>query len=102
MAEKLLKDYTGVTAIIMRNDLFYPGILQALSQKGLSVPKDISVIGFHDYYDIVTSAVRPVDQSIQTVLEYYTQNGKLSDRDIVFKPKLKQGHTCTAPGGQAQ
>jgi LacI family transcriptional regulator len=38
----------GVTAIICGNDLIAKGVIESLNNMGLSVPEDVSVIGFDD------------------------------------------------------
>ena len=38
----------GVTAIICGNDLIAKGVIESLNDMGLSVPEDVSVIGFDD------------------------------------------------------
>ncbi|MFI1988564.1 LacI family DNA-binding transcriptional regulator [Actinoplanes sp. NPDC020271] len=48
---------TGATAVLAYNDLMAIGLLQALQDRGVAVPEQISVVGFDD---IATSAlVRP-------------------------------------------
>ncbi|MDD5644373.1 MAG: GntR family transcriptional regulator [bacterium] len=46
--EKILKDASDITAIFAVNDETAIGALKVLSSKGLSVPKDVSIIGFDD------------------------------------------------------
>lgn len=46
-AEQLLRE-TGATAVFSANDQMALGLLHALSDRGLSVPGDFSVVGFDD------------------------------------------------------
>jgi DNA-binding LacI/PurR family transcriptional regulator len=40
----LLEQQPGITAVIVGNELIYNGVNQALQEKGLNVPNDVSVI----------------------------------------------------------
>jgi LacI family transcriptional regulator len=46
MMKALLTEQRGVTAIFAANDATAFGALQAIQESGLSVPEDISLIGF--------------------------------------------------------
>ncbi|MBQ9710348.1 MAG: LacI family DNA-binding transcriptional regulator [Clostridia bacterium] len=48
MAEKLFSITDDFTAIVTTNDLMAYGVIDALKQKGKSVPDDVSVIGIDD------------------------------------------------------
>lgn len=47
-AKKLLAEHNSLTAIISANDSMALGAMRALHEAGLSVPKDVSVVGFDD------------------------------------------------------
>jgi DNA-binding LacI/PurR family transcriptional regulator len=47
-AKRLLADYHSLTAIIVANDSMALGVMRALYEAGLSVPQDVSVVGFDD------------------------------------------------------
>ena len=89
----------GVTAIITGSDLQALGAIRTISSLGLSVPGDISVIGFDDTFlmshldpalttihqpvqSIVSSAVRALFEALNTV--DYTP----THADYVFSPDL--------------
>ncbi|TNC34607.1 LacI family DNA-binding transcriptional regulator [Mumia zhuanghuii] len=41
---------TGATAMVAHNDLLAIGVVQRLTQRGVGVPKDVSVVGFDDIF----------------------------------------------------
>lgn len=45
---RLLENCPGLSAVFCASDLMAVGVIQALNEKGLSVPEDVSVIGFDD------------------------------------------------------
>ncbi len=46
--EMILDNTSHPTAVVAYNDIIAIGAMQAIQQRGLSVPKDISIIGFDD------------------------------------------------------
>jgi LacI family transcriptional regulator len=46
--EELLAGHPATTAIVAANDLLAIGIIDAAAQRGLSCPRDLSVVGFND------------------------------------------------------
>lgn len=77
MAEWLSEDWkrSGVTAVLSQNDEFALGIIDAVHEAGLSVPDDISVIGFdgteegeHSKPGLTTVAV-PLEKIGATAME---------------------------------
>ena len=48
LAKELLVNQELPTAIVAANDIIALGIIQAIEEYGLNVPRDISVIGFDD------------------------------------------------------
>lgn len=49
-AEHLLQHKSPPTAIVCSNDMTAIGVLHAVSARGLSVPEDISIVGFDDIH----------------------------------------------------
>lgn len=48
IAEEFLKDGCPATAIVCINDMLAIGVIRTLVQNGVSVPEDVSVVGFDD------------------------------------------------------
>lgn len=95
------KDFTkslisqGITAILCGNDLLALGVLKECAQLGISVPEDVSVIGFDDLP--VSARMQPSLTTIrQDRLElgksgYYTLHSLISQVSIsrtLLRPKL--------------
>jgi LacI family transcriptional regulator len=97
MTEKYLANGGGATAIFMRSDLFYPGVIATLGQNGLRVPEDISLIGCMGFYREVTNIDSPIIEGVNAILEGYLKNGRLPEHDINLNPILIAGKTCAAP-----
>jgi DNA-binding LacI/PurR family transcriptional regulator len=75
---------TGCTAILTQNDLTAIGVIQALTEAGLRVPQDVSVIGFDgvERYGISPIALTTVkvplkeigERTVENLLEYPVAN----------------------------
>lgn len=48
---KMLRDHKGFTAILVANDQMALGAMSALKQADLSIPDDVSVVGYDDFSD---------------------------------------------------
>jgi len=63
---QLLARKLGLTAVFAANDLMAAGVINALRQAGLSVPHDVSVIGFDNslqsimMYPAITTVAQPI------------------------------------------
>lgn len=57
MTKRLLKDEPTLTAVFAGNDMIALGVIKAVEEEGLSVPEDISVVGFDDIY--VSALIKP-------------------------------------------
>ena len=88
-------DFTGV---ICGNDLIAIGVIRALGEKNISIPDDVSVIGYDDI-DFATSATVPITSISQpsyelgfTAAELLISEGKSPEKHvhqrIEFQPKL--------------
>jgi len=56
--ERLLRIRPGVDAIFCGSDQIARGVVDALRERGVSVPEDIAVVGF-DNWEIIAAATRP-------------------------------------------
>lgn len=66
---KNIKIDNDVTAIFCGNDLIAIGAMNALKERSISIPKDISIVGFDDIYisSLVTPALTTVRQPSYTI-----------------------------------
>ncbi|MFU0831472.1 MAG: Transcriptional regulator, LacI family [Oscillospiraceae bacterium] len=70
--KQILAMNRGVTAVIFTSDAMAYGAMRAIAETGLSVPKDISIIGFDDgdyannMYPRLTSIARPLELMAET------------------------------------
>ncbi|MBB5079420.1 LacI family DNA-binding transcriptional regulator [Nonomuraea endophytica] len=87
----------GVTAVIAGSDLMALGVLAAARQAGLSVPGDLSVVGYDDTYlaahsdPPLTTVRQPVEQmagAVATALWERLQGYHTPHVDHVFPPAL--------------
>ena len=78
-AKKLLEDGSAFTAIISANDTMAFGAIRALYEAGLTVPDDVSVVGFDDipeaayFFPPLTTVRRNLIQLGVTGFEYLMQ-----------------------------
>lgn len=84
-ALEIMKSGINPTAIFCANDLAALGVLQALDENSLSVPDDVSVIG----YDDISFASLPRIK-LTTVHQPKYEIGKLATKIIVKKLKSKK------------
>ena len=88
----------GVTAIFSMNDEMAFGIYRAARAYGMSIPNDVSVVGFDDvpFSDVLevplTTIKVPVNQMGtyigNTLAEYVGKGGAKKRKSIVYKPQL--------------
>ena len=69
-AVAVLESGYAPTAIFAANDLMAIGVMQALRERGLDIPRDIAVAGFDDI-----SAARLVTPSLTTVAQHQGDMG---------------------------
>lgn len=107
-ARQLLADVGTVTAVFTGNDLTALGVLDALAEHGLEIPRDMSVAG---YDNTPVAALRMV--SLTTVDQFATEIGAeamrsvlarvkrrdRSARHVLVPPRLIPRATTAAPSG---
>lgn len=70
-AEAILASDFAPTAIFAANDLMAIGVMQALRERNIEIPRDIAVVGFDDI-----SAAKLVTPSLTTVAQFQWQMGE--------------------------
>ena len=100
--------FSGVTAIVCGSDLMALGAIRTIRQRGLSVPEDVSVVGYDDsrliaFTDPPLTTVRQAvtamgTAAVQALLDGI--NGTPAPRDeFVFRPELVvRSSTGPVPG----
>jgi LacI family transcriptional regulator len=108
--QALLKKTRDFTAIFCFNDISAIGAIRALKDAGLSVPSDVSVVGFDDIQSAAysTPSLTTVRQPLfemgrrgaQVLLERIADREKESPSEIVMTPELVvRESTGPAPAG---
>ena len=82
LTKKLLNLKNPPTAIICSLDKFFIGCLQECQKRGLNVPKDISVVGYNDHDNYLSS------QNLTFISHPLTEMGKMS---IEILEKIEKG-----------
>ncbi len=94
----LLKSANAPTALFTTSDLITLGALQAISEEGLDIPRDISIVAFDDlefadYFRCpITSVAQPREtlgeMAVKLLLDELHTPGRRDPRKIVLKPTL--------------
>ncbi|WP_377272474.1 LacI family DNA-binding transcriptional regulator [Peterkaempfera sp. SMS 1(5)a] len=98
---------TGCTAIVCASDMMALGAIRAVRQRGLSVPQDVSVVGFDDSPLIafteppLTTIRKPVEAMATAAVDALLEEvgGNPAQRaEFMFQPELVvRGSTAAAP-----
>lgn len=101
----MIADNASITAVLVINDSMALGVMKALSERGIAVPGDISVVGFDD-----VDEARFFQPSLTTVRLDFNEVGRLAvDRVLRFmrgepaetipilRPELKIRDSSSAP-----
>src|SRR5690242_10730769 len=104
-ASRLLKQ--GVTAIICASDPLALGAIRAARRAGLSVPQDVSVVGFDDsaFMTCTDPPLTTVRQPIEAIgraavmmLTSQIEGAEVAAEELFFEPELvARGSTAPAP-----
>jgi DNA-binding LacI/PurR family transcriptional regulator len=92
-AELLLAADEPPTAILAFSDAFARGAIRAIEDKGLSVPADISVVGFDD---------NPIARTMRPALTTVRQDIDAKGRTAVQALTTAIARARTKPGGRAK
>jgi DNA-binding LacI/PurR family transcriptional regulator len=100
----------GVTAVFAANDPMALGLLRALRERGLDVPRDLSVVGFDDVPEAaffsppLTSVRQDFDEigrrSLGLLLERMASSNGGPPQGVVVAPELVVRQSTAAPGGE--
>ena len=105
-AQELLGAKTLPDAIFAANDIMALGVIDAVRDAGLTVPGDISVIGFDDIQAArwhayrLTTVAQPVDAMITRALELLVErmkNPDLQGEDISIQGELRVRQSARLP-----
>ena len=83
MTKKLLNLKTPPTAIICSLDKYFIGCLQECQERGLNTPKDISIVGYNDHDNYLSS------QNLTFISHPLTKMGKMA---VEILEKIEKGH----------
>ena len=85
-AETLLSPEHGPTAILATSDQLALGVIAGATERGLSVPGDVSVVGFDDI-----PAAATADPPLTTVRQDHTEKGLLAGRMLISQLRKQDG-----------
>jgi DNA-binding LacI/PurR family transcriptional regulator len=98
--------HPGITAVLVANDSMALGVIKALTERGIDVPGDVSVVGFDDM-----SEARYFQPGLTTVRLDFNEVGRLAVERVlrlmggepadlipVIQPELVVRDSCAAPG----
>jgi LacI family repressor for deo operon, udp, cdd, tsx, nupC, and nupG len=103
-AETLLDQ--GVTALVAASDYMALGAIRAAGRRGLSVPEDVSVVGYDDSEIMafveppLTTVRQPVEriaQSIATAMVHLVSRRQVPSGELLFDPELIVRSSTAAP-----
>lgn len=96
LTAKLLAEGIGIDGIFAQSDEIGLGVLKAVKEKGLSVPGDISVVGFDNSF--LCRASEPPLSSVRPPFEQMGSNALLKLLDVVDEKNIMTGNSllpCT-------
>ncbi len=90
--EKYSKTNKGFTAVFACNDLMAIGVIEGLKRNNISVPEEVSVVGFDNIFlcDLVTPKLSSVDQNTFQLGKISGENIlKLSEKNVKINLRIK-------------
>ncbi len=105
LTKELLEQHPEITGIFAMSDLMAFGAMRAIAERGLAIPKDISVVGYDgiemtDYYmPALTTLRQPSGQlatlSVELLLDAIER--KKTSRHLSLSVELKAGASVSCP-----
>jgi DNA-binding LacI/PurR family transcriptional regulator len=103
-AKKLSKEHPDLTALFAHSDIGALGAIAALTDSGIRVPADVSVLGFDGIWSgewvrpRLTCVCQPVSEIVEKTLELLTGSiehpGKQSPLSIILKHSIMLRESC--------
>ena len=96
-ANKIIEDHLDVTAVFATADILAIGVMKGLQEQGISIPDEMSIIGFDDIYfaSICTPSLTTIRQHIgekgRTVMELLLEaieGEPVSKKDIIIPVEI--------------
>ncbi|MBB3395999.1 LacI family DNA-binding transcriptional regulator [Rhizobium sp. BK060] len=87
-AGRMLRHYQGVEAVFCADDVIAMGVIDSLKEHGLSVPQDVSVVGFDDIPSAgwaaysITTIKQPVDDMIEQTLKILESEDRAGNFEV--------------------
>ncbi|MEV0618481.1 LacI family DNA-binding transcriptional regulator [Nonomuraea sp. NPDC050404] len=107
---RLLDRAPGITAIYVQNDLMAVGVLNALHERGLSVPDDCSVVGCDDH-PVVARTIPPLTTvsvpffdagaaAVRLLLDRIASGNTMPEDVFLPVSMIYRASTASAPSGE--
>lgn len=99
---EIIRDYPEITAVFCFNDMMAFGAMEACKDQGLSVPEDISIIGYDNVGQSIglDRVLTTIDQGIEKIAESAVkmlidviENKKISQMKLLIEPQLIERKT---------
>jgi LacI family transcriptional regulator len=107
LARQLLDLSPRPTALFCTNNLMTVGALQALGERGVRIPSDLSLVGYDDMewwtltHPPLTTVGQPVyelgSEAMRLLLEEIEAKGRRRRQRVVLKPELLTRKSCGPP-----
>ncbi len=104
LAQRLLLNKELPTAVFATNDLLALGLLQRFHEEGISIPGQLSVVGYDDIQMAkmisppLTTIAQPIGEMGRIAVDYLLGKCSLSAITTLLPPKLVIRHSTAAPG----
>ena len=100
MTAQAIREGITFTAAFAFSDEAALGVISALSEVGLKVPEDVSVMGFdgislsRQVTPKLTTISQPIKKMIEQTLDTFQNQKKEENIEITLPYRLEQGETC--------